>query len=311
MARLPVTWKELERGLSLSTGEAHILVLAGAWVGIELVDQTGAPMAGAAYRILQDNAEVATGALNEEGRAKLPGLDPGPCEVSFPEFHTAEWLPDPTPVTDGQTHTVEPGEHMAAIADRYGFRGLAAIWDHPNNAELKQQRKTPHVLQAGDQVFIPQRTEGKASCATGDFHRFVLKGEPVKLRIKLLSSAGAPLAGQSCVLSVDGTDTEVITDDSGILELVIPPATQSATLAAGDSRYDLNVGGLDPIDTTGGQHARLRNLGYDLDAAEGDCDVDADQLRFAIELFQHDQGLPITGEADDATKALLAELAGC
>lgn len=311
MAEFRVTWKEAQGGLELPTGELHLVVLAGAWVGIALVDQSGEPVAEAAYEVRQDDELVGAGKLGADGKVKVPGLAAGPCSVSFPEFDPAEWMENPQPASEGETYTIGPCEHLAAIAEKHGFRSLSTIWDHPNNAELKQQRKTPHVLRSGDQVFIPKRCEGSASCETGSFHQFTLKGEPLKLRIKLVSVTGDPWASLACTLTVDAVDTQVATDGDGLVEIVIPPRTQSATLQAGDVRYDLKVGGLDPIDSSTGLHARLRNLGYDLDSADDDCGVDEEQLRFALELFQHDNHLPITGEADDETQRMLEEAAGC
>jgi peptidoglycan hydrolase-like protein with peptidoglycan-binding domain len=63
--------------------------------------------------------------------------------------------------------------------------------------------------------------------------------------------------------------------------------------------WTLKVGGLRPIDEVEGYEARLANLGYDVGTIDGAAD---EKTQAAIEHFQHDQGLPVTGEMDDETK---------
>ena len=56
-------------------------------------------------------------------------------------------------------HTVQQGEHLPALAERYGFQTIDPIWNDPANAELKQLRKNPMVLMPGDEVTIPDREQ--------------------------------------------------------------------------------------------------------------------------------------------------------
>ena len=63
------------------------------FVEIELVDQTGTPVPGEAYRIQLPSGATLTGKLTEQGRAFFDGLDPGTCRVSFPDRHAEEWRP--------------------------------------------------------------------------------------------------------------------------------------------------------------------------------------------------------------------------
>jgi hypothetical protein len=62
-----------------------------AWIEIELVDQKGAPVPGAAYRIDCDDGRVRTGATNAAGKAREEGLHDGQCKVSFPRLHAPDW----------------------------------------------------------------------------------------------------------------------------------------------------------------------------------------------------------------------------
>jgi hypothetical protein len=61
------------------------------WIEIRLVDQDGEPVAGAAYRLRITDGSVREGKLGAEGSVRVPGLEPGTCEVSFPEFDAGAW----------------------------------------------------------------------------------------------------------------------------------------------------------------------------------------------------------------------------
>ena len=57
----------------------------------------------------------------------------------------------------GMQHRVTQGESITTIALRYGFRDPKAIYDHPDNAELKKKRPSPDILFPGDVVIIPDK----------------------------------------------------------------------------------------------------------------------------------------------------------
>lgn len=64
------------------------------WIEIELVDKKGKPVPGEAYRItLPDGVKVAEGTLNEKGLARVDGIDPGMCKVTFPKLEKQAWKP--------------------------------------------------------------------------------------------------------------------------------------------------------------------------------------------------------------------------
>jgi hypothetical protein len=65
-------------------------------------------------------------------------------------------------------HVIEQGEHLSHLAAQYGFRDYLTIWDHPNNAALKDKRQNPNVLFPGDSVFIPDKEKKSVSRPTGD-----------------------------------------------------------------------------------------------------------------------------------------------
>lgn len=54
------------------------------WIEILLHDQDDEPVAGEPYRVtLPDGSTVAEGTLDDEGKARVDGIDPGECKVTF------------------------------------------------------------------------------------------------------------------------------------------------------------------------------------------------------------------------------------
>ena len=64
------------------------------WIEIELVDEDGNAVPGEPYRItLPDGTTVADGTLNEKGWARVDHIDPGTCQVTFPNLDKDAWEP--------------------------------------------------------------------------------------------------------------------------------------------------------------------------------------------------------------------------
>jgi hypothetical protein len=62
------------------------------WIQIELVDMNGDPVPGESYEVnLPDGQTVAQGTLDEMGRARVEGIEPGTCEVTFPNLDHTVW----------------------------------------------------------------------------------------------------------------------------------------------------------------------------------------------------------------------------
>ena len=63
------------------------------WVEIRLVDQDGNPIPAARYKLKITDGSVREGALDDDGRARVAGIDPGSCTVWFPDYDGKEWRP--------------------------------------------------------------------------------------------------------------------------------------------------------------------------------------------------------------------------
>jgi N-acetylmuramoyl-L-alanine amidase len=215
-------------------------------------------------------------------------------------------------------YTVKPGEHLAEIAKRNGFEDPQTIYDHPENSRLREKRPDPHLLRAGDRVFIPDKAPRSDSAPTAKVNPFSKKAPHVRLRVMLKDGQGNPLASTKGILTVGEIRIPVTTDKTGVFEEPLPVETKEASLAIqGLGRsWLLQIGALDPVkDGDGGVvpsgvKARLNNLGYNAGPVEGDFD---DRAAAAIRAFQRDafpKDKP-TGEPDDRTLAELTRRHGC
>jgi N-acetylmuramoyl-L-alanine amidase len=204
-------------------------------------------------------------------------------------------------------YRVKQGECISSIAQRHGFF-WETIWNHPNNAELKQRRGDPNVLYPGDVLFIPEKEEKQESGATEQRHRFRLKGVPAMLRIRLMDN-DEPRGDESYTLEIDGELLSGTTDDDGNIEQPIPPDASRGRLLVGEAQdeYLLDLGRIDPIGEISGVQARLNNLGFDCGEVDG---VLGPRTKAALREFQANYGLTDSGTADQATRDKLLEVHG-
>ena len=205
------------------------------------------------------------------------------------------------------SHVVQQGEYLASIAKHYGLAS-SSIWNHPENASLKQQRKNPNILFPGDTLIIPEAAEEVFS--TGEFHRFRLANTTLKLRLKLRDVDRQPLKQTPCELSVEGMASHLTSDDNGLIEQDISATDKEATLKieGTETTVTLKIGHLDPVDERSGQVARFHNLGYGAGYLSGN---DEAQFQLALEEFQCNNNLKVDGICGDKTQAKLLEVHGC
>jgi type VI secretion system secreted protein VgrG len=57
-----------------------------------MIDEANEPVTGMAYRVtLSDGETVAEGTLDEKGTARIEGIEPGNCKVTFPDLDKSAW----------------------------------------------------------------------------------------------------------------------------------------------------------------------------------------------------------------------------
>ena len=211
-------------------------------------------------------------------------------------------------------HTVQQGECLSTLADRYRVKDWRALHEHPNNKELAERRKNPNVLLPGDQVFIPEVEEKLVERPTGSMHRFVLERRKVKLHVALKSDEGEAYSGKRFVLVVGEERFEGTTSGDGDVIAEVPFSATRCTLEAWlrtddddpDLVEELLLGQLDPVEEVSGVQARLANLGFP-------CPVDGKltaATERAIALFRRAHELAPSGDEviDDALREKLVAL---
>lgn len=209
-----------------------------------------------------------------------------------------------------EKYTVKSGDCISSIAFERGFFP-DTIWNHPDNANLKQKRGDPNILMPGDVVNVPDKRLNEVSKPEEHLHKFKLKGVPAKLHLRLLHE-GAPLKNEPFRLDVDGRLIQGKTDSDGNIRTSILPNARRAKLIVGTGaqqvEYSLDLGHLAPIGEASGVKKRLYNLGY----YTGEFDPqDSDALHKAISSFEVDQKLAVTGKMTDETLKKLKEVYGC
>jgi Putative peptidoglycan binding domain len=200
-------------------------------------------------------------------------------------------------------YTVQQGDCISSIAFQFGFFP-DTIWQNPANADLKQLRKDPNILFAGDVVVVPDKILREECCATDASHKFVMKGVPAVFRLQVFDGT-TPCASRKFRLVIDGKVFEGVTDSHGVLVVDISPDAKKGHLTIGSSVYVLDLGTIDPITEISGVQARLNNIGYDCGPPDG---RPSDRLRRILRMFQSQFGLQRTGEPDDATIKKLEEI---
>jgi hypothetical protein len=220
-------------------------------------------------------------------------------------------------------YEVQPGDCMSSIAYQHGFF-WKTLWNDSSNADLKAKRKNPNVLMTGDIVHIPDLTVRNAFGATEQTHKFMLKGVPEKLHIKLLDYDHKPRPMLDYIITIEGNSRRGKTDAKGVINECIPPnaMTGKLTFAAPqhvdengklipakpkDQVMILQLGNLNPVSEISGLKARLANMGFYKGPIDENLDAATQQ---AISDFQVKKGLPVNGAADDVMRQKLQDLHG-
>jgi N-acetylmuramoyl-L-alanine amidase len=198
-------------------------------------------------------------------------------------------------------HEVGPGECIASIARDTGHF-WETIWNEPANTELREVRRQPNVLMTGDRVTIPELREKQEPGETLMRHRFRRRGEPSHLKVRVLDH-DEPRANQPFKLTVDETLViEGMTDPEGKIDVPIPGNARKGVLVVGVEpdveTHQMNLGGLDPVESWGGVQARLRNMGFECEITK----KQDEQTLEAVNEFRLKHGMPESDEMDDATR---------
>ncbi len=123
------------------------------------------------------------------------------------------------------------------------------------------------------------------------------------LNLELRDSRGAPMAGRPYALTLpDGSVREGTLDDEGRLHERVPPLTERLLLDVAQRRFELDIAGLPEASTVEGAQSRLNQLNYFVGDVDGSL---GPKTASALQRFQRDQALPVTGDLDGATAVAL------
>jgi hypothetical protein len=241
-----------------------------------------------------------------------------------------------------KNHKVGVDECISSIAFEHGFY-WETLWNHPNNANLKNERKDPNILDPDDVVHIPDLRLKEVTKPNEQDHKFKLKGL-VKLRLRILEEPkpkdppppppppdpsnppkhltvedpqtepekheDIPRKNVPYRLSIERRTFTGQTDGDGMLEVVIPPNAKRGELTIdpgneNEATYKLKLGRLEPLSEISGIKIRLRNLGFDCGNLN---DEEGPSFTAALGAFQEKNGLQKTGILNDETRAKLKEI---
>ena len=61
------------------------------WIEIEMVDEEDEPVPSEKYKVTLPDDTVAEGTLDGNGFARIEGVEPGTCKVTFPKLDAEAW----------------------------------------------------------------------------------------------------------------------------------------------------------------------------------------------------------------------------
>jgi hypothetical protein len=205
-------------------------------------------------------------------------------------------------------HQARAGDHLTRVAATWGFPGYPALWNHPANKLLREQRKTPHILAVGDTIHVPELLYQEVDRPTEQRHRFRAERHPLELHLAFRSWDGKPLEGTIAEATIDGVPVMFQPGGPGEVTIPVQPLSDRCAVKVGEEVFSLRIGFLQSIDGVAGQRERLNNLGYRAGDAD---DPKALAFRSAVEEFQCDHGLGVDGVVGPATRSRLAAVHGC
>lgn len=206
-----------------------------------------------------------------------------------------------------KNYIVQKGDGISSISFAHGLKP-ETIWGQPENKNLRDSREDPNILLDGDMLVIPDIRPFEYEGNTEIRHRFRRLGVPAKFRLQLLEGDDIR-ANLKYRLEVEGQILEGATDEKGMLDVFVPNNASKGKLFLFDEKAEEQIevlfGWLDPIDLVNGAQQRLKNLGFDCGAVDGELGPKTED---ALKRFQQAANLEPTGKLDEETSKELLRL---
>ena len=87
-------------------------------------------------------------------------------------------------------HKVTPGESAEFVAWEHGHEDFKTVWNHDDNAKLRERRPDPNILMPGDKLAMPETKPRVYTLATGQRHRIVVNIPRKELRFASAGTQG-------------------------------------------------------------------------------------------------------------------------
>jgi hypothetical protein len=306
-------------------------------IEVLVVDSKDKPVTNINLEIKNSEEKSCATITNREGKCRFDGLDDGEFQFSLKKIAGALWsIEKNEPLskelakstkqavwseskkqdTTAKQHVAKYDECFTSIAAQYGF-DPESLWNDPSNMELKEKRKNMNILAEGDVVHIPEKTVKWENVKSGNCYTIKIADLMSSIQLQLLNTNGDKRPNVNYILSIKTKSNQTIpdkkgtTDSDGFMNEPVPPDADIATVVViengNEDRYELKLGGLDPIDTLRGKQQRLSNIGFYCEYEE----ELGESTRDAINLFQAQYELKVTGEFDEETVKKLEEICKC
>lgn len=214
-----------------------------------------------------------------------------------------------------QKYVVRQGDCLSSIAAHFGLPNWHVIYDAPDNKDFKKKRPNPNLIYPGDELVIPDTKPGNESIDTGSVHTFQVTLPLTDLKLKVFDDIGDEPTKANYELRILGLP-EPITGAlaNGLIDTKIPAWARQGHLvitSAEDGsiieKVDLQLGGLDPVDTISGAQIRLQQIGFDCGPITGEM---TPAMEGTLRLFQRVYKLTEDGTLNAATQDKLKEIYG-
>ena len=289
------------------------------WVEIELIDQECRPVRGVKVEVTLPDGKVTPGTLSDEGVFRVNNIDIASSKVTFPDLDGREWARSGK-IAEGKSvagisgvpklpmgaYTVKQGDYIASLSYSAGFLSWKTVWDDGKNSGLRDKRN-PNVLFPGDVVQIPARQKKVEDAPPTERTTFQIIGDPVTVKLVVLSWDGTPIASTDVQFKLGAAETMKTAEDGSAKKNVDPTSDKEGVLLLKGFSLPLKLGHLDPVEEFSGQIWRLNNLGY---RAGSPPTKEDDAFRSAVEEFQCDNSVAVSGNCDGATQDKLRTVHG-
>ncbi len=213
-------------------------------------------------------------------------------------------------------HTVVPGECLSSIAADFNFDDWRTIYYDASNADFRQLRPNPNLIYPGDILNIPDFDSGHQAGSTETTNVFGITTKTTLLRIVIINTQDQAVAGKRYTLEIPGVPLiDKSTGGDGMVETEIPANASNGVLtvyhngaSAPPMIWNLDIGGLAPIEEVAGYQARLNNLGFDSGPVDN---IKGPLTEAAIKRFQTKYGLVVDGIVGPVTRGKLKDQYGC